>query len=382
MKVIAPPTRLLGLDTLRAFAVLIVMLYHLTIFEELPGRILPVTYFGWIGVDLFFVLSGFLIGQQALKPYLTGQRLSILDFYSRRAYRILPAYLVVVALYFLVPAWREAPLLAPLWKFLTFTSNFGFTFDRRAFSHAWSLCVEEHFYFILPLLVVGMMRRPSARRTVALIASVLVGGIVLRALLVHQYPDEIYTRVYYPSYTRLDGLVIGVSLALIRTFRPTLWQAIMRHGHSLFVAGASCVGIVIWMFRDQNLGDNTGSAVWGVIVGFPLLALGLGLITASSVSTNGLLARIRIPGVETIAALAFSLYLTHKEVAHLVRQGFPRITQPQGPLSWLLYAATCFAVAFLLHIAVERPFLRLRDRATRRRSASALEEEMRQEPAL
>ena len=236
MKVIAPPTRLLGLDTLRAFAVLIVMLYHLTIFEELPGRILPVTYFGWIGVDLFFVLSGFLIGQQALKPYLTGQRLSILDFYSRRAYRILPAYLVVVALYFLVPAWREAPLLAPLWKFLTFTSNFGFTFDRRAFSHAWSLCVEEHFYFILPLLVVGMMRRPSARRTVALIASVLVGGIVLRALLVHQYPDEIYTRVYYPSYTRLDGLVIGVCLALIRTFRPTWWQAIIRHGHYLVVA--------------------------------------------------------------------------------------------------------------------------------------------------
>src|ERR1700722_153550 len=124
MKPIAAPARLFGLDTLRAFAIVVVMLYHLTIFGELPMRILPVTYFGWMGVDLFFVLSGFLIGQQALKPYLVGQRLSVAEFYRRRAYRIFPAYLVVLALYFLVPGWRESPHLAPLWKFLTFTTNF------------------------------------------------------------------------------------------------------------------------------------------------------------------------------------------------------------------------------------------------------------------
>ena len=214
LKPIAPPARLFGLDTLRAFAVLIVMLYHLTIFEELPAQILPVTYFGWMGVDLFFVLSGFLIGQQAFKPYLTGRRLALWGFYRRRAYRILPAYLVVVALYFLVPVWREAPRRAPLWKFVTFTMNFGFTFDRRAF-------------------------------------------------LVQDYPDDIWTRIYYPSYTRLDGLVSGVSLALIRTFRPTWCHRLMQRGHTLFIAGLCCVGTVIWMFRDWNLGDSTGSAMWG-----------------------------------------------------------------------------------------------------------------------
>ncbi len=126
MKRIAAPTRLFGLDTLRALAILVVMLYHLTIFGELPARILPVTDFGWMGVDLFFVLSGFLIGQQALKPYRIGQRLSLAAFYRRRAYRILPAYLAVLALYFLVPGWRESPRLSPLWKFLTFTMNLGF----------------------------------------------------------------------------------------------------------------------------------------------------------------------------------------------------------------------------------------------------------------
>jgi peptidoglycan/LPS O-acetylase OafA/YrhL len=74
LKTIASSTRLPGLDTLRAFAVLVVMLYHLSIFGELPKSLLPVTAYGWMGVDLFFVLSGFLNGQQVLKPYRQGQR--------------------------------------------------------------------------------------------------------------------------------------------------------------------------------------------------------------------------------------------------------------------------------------------------------------------
>jgi len=382
VKPIASRPRLFGLDTLRALAILVVVFYHLTVFGELPWRILCVTDFGWMGVDLFFVLSGFLIGQQVLKPYLTGRRPSITEFYRRRMYRILPAYLVVLALYFLVPGWRESPRLPSLWKFLTFTMNFGISFDRHAFSHAWSLCVEEHFYLVLPLLVLLLMRRPSARKTVATLITVLLFGIALRAYLITHYPDDVWTGIYYPSYTRLDGLLTGVALAIVRTFRPARWDALMRRGHTLLLTGTVCIGCVIWMFRKHDLGDNTGSAMWGVILGFPLLSVGLGLVTASSVSKNGLLARVKVPGAELVATLAFSLYLTHKAVAHIVMQHFPQITEPQGPASWLLYAVTCFSAALLLHIVVERPFLRLRDRVTRHLPASAIEDEMRQEPAL
>ena len=382
MKLTSASTRHPGLDTLRALAILVVMLYHLTAFGELPFRIFPVTYFGWMGVDLFFVLSGFLIGQQVLRPYRSGRRLSILDFYRRRAFRILPAYLTVLALYVLVPAWRESPRLAPLWKFLTFTMNFGISFDRHAFSHAWSLCVEEHFYLVLPVLVVLLMRRPSPRITVAVLASVVLGGIAVRSLLVLRYPDSVWTGIYYPSYTRLDGLVVGVALAILRTFRPAGWRRLMLRGHALLAFGSLCVACVVWMFRYEDLGSSTGPAAAGVVIGFPLLALGLGLITASSISANGILARIRIPGAETIAALAFSLYLTHKEVGHLVFERFPRITASQGPASWLLYALSCVAAAWILHVAVERPFLRLRDRVAQRETQSALESEMRREPAL
>jgi peptidoglycan/LPS O-acetylase OafA/YrhL len=382
MKTTAASTRLLGLDTLRALAILSVVLYHLTIFGELPASILRLTYFGWMGVDLFFVLSGFLIGHQVLRPYLSGRQLSIKDFYRRRTYRILPAYLAVLAIYFLVPVWREFPYLAPLWKFLSFTMNLGFSFDRRGFSHAWSLCVEEHFYLVLPLIVVALMRRPSARKTVSVIAFIVFFGIGLRAFLVTHYPDDVWTGIYYPTYTRLDGLLTGVVLAVVRNFRPAWWQVLMQRGHTLLLTGALLVGCVVWMFRDYDLGNSTGSAMWGVILGLPLLAIGLGLITASSVSTNSFLARVKIPGAEMLASLAFSLYLTHKAIAHMVMERFPHITSPQGPASWLLYAFACLSAAWLLHVIVERPFLRLRDHATKMKSRTALEAEIRSEPAL
>ena len=355
------PSRLHGLDTLRAFAVLAVVFYHLTVFGELPMQLIPVTWHGWMGVDLFFVLSGYLIGRQLLKPYLRGSRPSLKDFYLRRALRILPAYFSVVALYFLWPAWREAPALPPLWKFLTFTQNLGFSFTTRAFSHAWSLCVEEHFYCVLPLLVLVMMRKPSLRRTTAVIAVVVVGGIALRWWLVMRYPDQIYQRVYYPTYTRLDGLTTGVTLALVEAFRPQWWRRMLQRGHTLFFGGLFCVLTVVGLFLKQDLGSNEGTALWGVILGFPLLSFGLGLITASAMSTDGWLARIRVPGAEFVATLAFSLYLTHKPVAHFLMERFPAVTAPHGPASWALYAVGCFVVAIVLHYAVERTFMRLRD---------------------
>ena len=107
----APATllRLHGLDTLRAAAILIVVIYHLNAQALLPAAFDPIAAIGWCGVDLFFVLSGFLIGSQLLKSFVNTGTLSLKDFYARRVYRILPAYLVVLLLYIIVPLWREAP---------------------------------------------------------------------------------------------------------------------------------------------------------------------------------------------------------------------------------------------------------------------------------
>jgi len=212
------------------------MLFHLG--WLLPKSFGPVSRFGWMGVDLFFVLSGYLIGSQLLKPYLAGERPSIAGFYRRRIYRILPAYLFVLSLYALLPVWREEDGISPLWQFLTFTENLFVDYSiHQAFSHVWSLCVEEHFYLLLPLLVLSMMRKPSLWKTMTLLVSVVLLGIFLRAYVLVQELQPLgadnagvkyIEHIYYPTYTHLDGLLAGVTLALIKIFRPAWWAAAAR----------------------------------------------------------------------------------------------------------------------------------------------------------
>jgi peptidoglycan/LPS O-acetylase OafA/YrhL len=387
--------RLPGLDTLRAVAIVAVMSYHLESF--LPKSMTVIAQFGWMGVDLFFVLSGYLIGSQLLKPYALGDRTSIKSFYRRRAYRILPAYLVVLWIYFAVPVWRESAALPPLWQFLTFTVNLFFVdFSRHAFSHVWSLCVEEHFYLVLPLLVIWLKRSPSLRKTAFVIGSVVLFGICFRGYKLwpliapsgwsgREVPDDFgtfyYRYLYYPTYSRLDGLVVGVTVALVRIFRPGWWSWLLRRGHAAMLLGIALIGAVCWTFRNDGMGDATKVAAWGTVIGYPLLAIGLGSLVVSCVSNDGWLSRFSLPGSRLLATLAYSLYLTHKEVAQLDRRYLPLLTAAPDWKTMVVYAVTCLLAASALYVSVERPFMLLRDRMERR-SRERVDAEMLREPAL
>jgi peptidoglycan/LPS O-acetylase OafA/YrhL len=114
-----PPTaipRLPGLDLLRAVAISWVMAFHASSFG-LISRDHWIPKFGWMGVDLFFVLSGFLIAGQLLRPWAAGRRPNYSRFFARRLLRTLPAYLVVVALYFSFPVLRDRPAIQPCGSF-------------------------------------------------------------------------------------------------------------------------------------------------------------------------------------------------------------------------------------------------------------------------
>ncbi len=364
-----------GLDTLRATAILLVMMFHLS--WLVPESIGKVAHFGWMGVDLFFVLSGYLIGSQLLRAHALDAGTGLWRFYRGRLFRILPAYLVVVALYFTVPSWREAPGISPLWQFGTFTENLFVDYtNNHAFSHVWSLCIEEQFYLLLPLIVLYMMKSPSMRRTIALLSLFVSIGIATRTYVFFHIlrplgPDDAGVKyieqIYYPTWTRMDGLLAGVTLALIQIFRPAWWSRITDRTHTTLLTGVVLFGISLWLFNDRFT-SHTGAAEWGTFIGFPILSTGLAMIVASSLSDNGILHRFPIPGASFIAALAYSLYLTHKEMAHLAQLCFPTlITDDPTWTSRALTSASCLAGAAALHVSVERPFMRLRDLVDRRR---------------
>ncbi|WP_127169484.1 acyltransferase [Xanthomonas sp. BRIP62415] len=359
-----------ALDLLRGIAIVWVMLFHSFVVGGLGPDWAWLSRYGWMGVDLFFVLSGFLIGTQVLRPLARGQRLDFRDFYLRRAFRILPAFLVVLAIYLAWPQFREAPGLAPWWMFVSFTMNLLVDYGRdAAFSHAWSLCVEEHFYLVFPLLATLLMRRPSAARFVVLCVLVVVAGIALRAgIWWHNTALDsagaglqrnwFIEDLYYPTWNRLDGLLAGVVLAVLKVFRPTLWQRLQQHGNAILCAGVAILALAMWLFRERT-------GLVGNAVGWPVLSLGLALLVLAGAARSGVLGGLRVPGAAWLAAISYSLYLTHKAVFHLTQGWFGPALEGRGVLAFAVYGLVAVLGGALLHYVVERPFLQLRDRVLR-----------------
>jgi len=358
--------RLPGLDLLRALAISWVMISHAPLFGLVSPKPWVVKY-GWMGVDLFFVLSGFLIAGQLLKAQANGGAPDYPQFFARRLLRTLPAFLAVLAVYALVPAARDRPTLLPLWRFLTFTQNIGLDPNPpKAFSHAWSLCVEEQFYLALPLVLVVFGRRWSPARTAALIVGLVLTGMALRGwswlhdvaarpfdLTAAPQARRFMTLIYYPTWTRLDGLLVGVSLAALRVHRPAWWAVFTARPNLLLAAGAATVVAATFVSRNQI------SGFWPTVLGFPLVALGMGLLVAAGAEARSLIGSRALPGVGALAAGAYSLYLSHKIVFHAVQ-----VVGAAWPRNIALAAAllAALAVGAALYWAVERPFLRLRDR--------------------
>src|SRR5947209_8690591 len=299
-----------GLDLLRALAIIVVIIYHAALFGfKLPGR---VDRFGWIGVDLFFVLSGYLIGGQLLAPLARGQRIKLGRFFTRRALRIMPAYFAVLAVYFLLPSWREySEMSQPLWKFLLSVQNIALH-GGTAFSHAWSLAVEDQFYLALPFLLLFVNGRPRA--AVILPCLIFLSGILLRTFLALQHPGEIagvsfrdyQAWIYYPTWTRLDPLVCGVVLAAVEKFRPQCWTRLTNSAIWLWLPALGLIVYALWLGEGDYL--EVASVIWQ----FPLLALGFSVLLMCAVSPRSFLSRIRIPGAGFIASIAYSAYLVQK----------------------------------------------------------------------
>ncbi len=355
-----------GLDTLRALAIVFVVLHHYVLFVSRSSTFGWVGDIGWVGVDLFFALSGYLIGNQIFGALRGKQRFSLPRFYARRLLRTLPNFYVVLALYFLWPWFRAGSPLLPLWEYVSFTQNINLQ-PGTAFSHAWSLCIEEQFYMLLPALALAIasLSNPAGRSlrfAWAAVGLAFVAGMAIRYLVWNEYvvdsmlPSTGYFKyIYYSTFCRFDELVAGVAMALLKNYHPRLWRRITGHGNLMLGAGLALAGLTFWLFLD----DRQGLPI--TVIGFPMLALSFSMLIVSALSRESVLRTARIPGAASLALWSYAIYLGHKQLCILAKAPLAQLGYgPNSAVAITVMMAMSVFAGWLLYRCVETPFMALR----------------------
>ncbi len=315
------PTKYLpGLDGLRAIAVVSVVLYHGGV-GWLPG--------GFLGVDVFFVISGFLITRLLLSEVAADGRIDVVRFWKRRARRLLPALwtlLVSVAIWLLVAHSNEVGRIrGDLAGAVTYVTNWFLVVTGRSYfdqfgrpsplRHLWSLAVEEQFYLVWPVLFGCLLRwRLGRRSTLAIIVGGAIASTALMAVLFHPGHDP--SRVYYGTDTRASGLLIGAAYAVWARRRTVSPKPRADWWPDALFAG----GLVGFAAMAMSTGDQD---VWLYRGGFLVVSI-LALAMVAAVVHPGAQWSVRAmstPSLRWIGLRSYAIYLWHWPVVVFTRPG-------------------------------------------------------------
>lgn len=353
------------LDGLRAVAVLLVLGFHLRL-----GNV-PSLEGGFFGVDIFFVLSGFLITSILLREWDDTGAIHLGRFYIRRALRLLPAlFTFVVALALFTHVIR--PELASFldlrmagWALgygLNWLIALGHVADlsRVVITHVWSLCVEEHFYLLWPFALRAMLGAGLGRGRIAiLLALVAAGSALLRAGLWDSaavWPS--FLRCYFATDTRADGLMIGCLLAMLASMGALPENRIARG--SLAMAGALVLAVMSVSASILSPFMYRGGLT---IVAVATAAVMMALIRPSRPVAAWMGCAVMV----WIGRLSYSLYLWHVVTFYFGGMWADRMGLAL-PIRLLLMVGGAFALASLSYYGVERPFLRWKESFARPRA--------------
>ncbi|WP_242371200.1 acyltransferase family protein [Anaeromyxobacter sp. SG26] len=363
-----PSPRNVYLDGVRVVAIVLVMFHHVFGYGFAPRWTRYLGARGYFGVDLFFVLSGWLIGGQLLRGLRRHGRIDVVQFWGRRWLRTLPAYYAVLAVMAVAWQFKGMSLSTYVPSMVLFLQNYTGTW--RPWSVTWSLCIEEHFYMVLPLVLLVVARR----RRLAFVAAVgfLAVSPALRALAfdkLYNHADASTFDAYLDSYymrthMRIDGLVLGVLMAVARENAPAVWDWMRRYHLPLAVGGCAVMVASAWPWRF-GWDDWMRAAMASSVGGFLGVSVGTAMLIPCAVTLPPLehwAGRV----VTWIAEHAYTLYLTHFVAFGAIYKATARV--PIGPnLRVVLMFAGSGVVAYVLRLSVEKPGLRLRDWFEQRR---------------
>ncbi|MCZ7629428.1 MAG: acyltransferase [Microthrixaceae bacterium] len=341
-----------SLDGLRAISVAAVLLYHMDL-AWIPG--------GFLGVEVFFVVSGFLITALLVEERHHTGSVSLRGFWTRRARRLLPALYVLLLV---VPAvtlvfYRDAAgrlggdVLAALfyvsnwWQIFLDESYFAQAGRPPVLRHLWSLAVEEQFYILFPALFVWLLARAGRDGTRNVLVAVALGSAVWMAVLYEPSTDP--SRVYYGTDTRLSGLLLGAMLAVVWTPWRSRGTASKAAGPVLNAAGIGSMLLLAWFFARVNEFDP-----FVYRGGFLLLDLVCVVLIAVLVHPSASLSKVlALPPLVWIGVRSYSIYLWHWPIFMFTRPELD-VALTGWPLFALRVGLT-LAAAELSYRFVEQP---------------------------
>ena len=353
--------RVFGLDFLRAFAIFCVVQGHAEriLFDTPLDRFtdMPVPH----GVDIFFVITGFLIGKSFINHLKQHDnhisRSKTLNFYVRTALRILPNYLFILMVNYLLVRLHviEGDLQAfPLWRFATFTQNL-FTPFWGFYWESYSLSVQWWFYIFFPLLLILCSLFAKPKRYIPWLCLLfVVASIAFRLSVADQVHDrfgwDIWIRKTVAS--RTDNIYMGVLAAWLMSYYPKQWE---RHAVACFVVGLAL--FVATRIIPRTPGTFYYDALYLTISAFAI-TLWLPLLTKwKSYKTRwgGIVSRISV--------LSYAMFLTNLLLLQVLEHSFPQFVSRYA-IAYPVYWALVFAAAYVLYVLVEKPFVRLRNKIT------------------
>jgi len=355
---VATPFRVAGLDGVRAIAVTLVILFHLT-----PGT----TIGGYLGVDLFFVVSGFLITTLLLRERNQTGRIRLGAFWARRARRLLPA-LVALVLACCTAAWAiggdvlvglgvqvlGAATFSSNWLLLAAGSSYFGDSLPELFRNLWSLAVEEQFYLVWPLLLVLVLVRMPRWLRLALVGLIAAASALAMAVL---FTPADPNRVYYGTDTHAFGLAIGAFLALLAISWPRRLLEWSRAGRRLLGVAGSLALVALLGFALLMPGDAPFVFRGGLVIVAVLTAI---LIAALLVPSSPLARVLDLVVFRWVGTRSYGLYLWHWPVFVLVVSALPSWKR-DGASGWALGGialAISIVAAALSYRFVEQPIRR------------------------
>ncbi len=368
-----------ALDGLRAIAILLVIPHNADIFFESPPWLWPVALIahgGWVGVQLFFVLSGFLITRSLIQSKHSSDFLK--NFYIRRVLRIFPLYFMTlfVSLIVIPHVAEMRPALISsyqhqlwLWIFLSnWTQPFGL--DVSGFSHFWSLAIEEQFYLFWPLVVLCC----SNRKLLIVSTSLIPIALACRAVVVWmKAPPEM---AYMFTVCRMDGLAFGAVTAIVSRLPASSLQFRLPATRTLLVAAILLLGITSFLTHTYAVYDPVTLTLGQTILGLAFSVVLFALV--SQPSDNPLSAMLSLPWLGSVGKYSFAMYVLHLPLLTIFGTSIRNLFAFAGNAMPLFYIASVtilsYIAGFISYHLLEKHFLKLKNLFPQKPSALATAE--------